>query len=211
MSRFPRRPTNFRLSGRWSEPPVFSSNYTRFFAVCPLLMLGCRTYDATEIRGALAGAASALEAGDGIRLFPYIDERARFALGSTVKSRIDARALIEADYPVAERTAAVAALGDAAQVATPDELFARRCTPECMRTLAGQVGAPVSQSVEGDEVRVTTSRGTTLHMFAGHDGRYGIVWNTADCMAERAQASRDFRQIQENATIYRKRRALGAK
>jgi hypothetical protein len=45
-------------------------------------------------------------------------------------------------------------------------------------------------------------------MFAGQDGRYGIVWNTAACMAERAQASRDFRQIRENAAIYRKRREL---
>lgn len=187
---------------------MFSTNYTRFFAVCPLLMLGCRTYDATDVRSAMAGAASALEAGDGIRLFPYIDERARFALGSTVKSRADARKLIEADYPVADRPAAVAGLGDAAQVGTPDELFARRCAADCLRTLADQVGAPVSQRVEGDEVRVTTSRGTTLHMFAGHDGRYGIVWNTQACMAERAQASRDFRQIAENALIYRKRRQL---
>jgi hypothetical protein len=47
-------------------------------------------------------------------------------------------------------------------------------------------------------------------MFAGHDGRYGIVWNTKACMAERAQASRDFRQIEENAAIYRKRRAIEA-
>jgi hypothetical protein len=187
---------------------VFSSNYTRFFSVCPLLMLGCRTYEAMDVRGAMAGAASALEAGDGVSLFPYIDERARFALGSTVKSRGDARKLIEADYPVADRPAALAALGDAAQVATPDELFARRCASDCMRTLAGQVGAPVSQTVEGDEVRVTTSRGTTLHMFAGHDGRFGIVWNTKACMAERAQAARDFRQIEENAAVYRKRRAL---
>jgi hypothetical protein len=187
---------------------VFSTNYTRFFLVCPLLMLGCRTYDATDVRSAMAGAATALESGDGIRLFSYIDERARFALGSTVKSRGDARKLIEADYPVADRPAAVAALGDAAQVATPDELFARRCALDCMHTLAGQVGAPISQTAEGDEVRVTTSRGTTLHMFAGHDGRYGIVWNTKACMAERAQASRDFRQIEENAKIYRKRREL---
>jgi hypothetical protein len=171
-------------------------------------MLSCRTYDATDVRGTLAGASSALEAGDGVRLFPYIDERARFALASTVKSRSDARKLIEADYPVAERSAALAALGDAAQVATADELFARRCASECLHTLAGQVGAPVSQIVEGDEVRVTTSRGTTLHMFAGHDGRYGIVWNTKACMAERGQASRDYRQIEENAAIYRKRRKL---
>lgn len=171
-------------------------------------MLGCRTYEATDVRSALAGAASALESGDGKGLFPYIDERARFALGSTVKSRVDARKLIEADYPASERPAALAALGDAAQVATPSELFSRRCAPDCMRTLAGQVGAPVSQIAEGDEVRVTTSRGTTLHMFAGHDGRFGIVWNTEACIAERAQAASDFRQIEENAKVYRKRREL---
>jgi hypothetical protein len=174
-------------------------------------MLGCRTYDATDVRSALAGAASALESGDGNRLFPYIDERARFALASTVKSRGEARKLIEADYPASERDKALAALGDAAQVESPSELFSRRCASDCMRTLAEQVGAPVSQIPEGDEVRVTTSRGTTLHMFAGHDGRYGIVWNTKECMAERAQASRDVRQIEENAKLYRKRRELEGK
>lgn len=187
---------------------MFSNKYSGFFAVCPLLMLGCRTYDATDVRGALAGAAQALESGDGVQLFPYIDERARFALASTVKSRTDARKLIEAEYPPAERAAALAALGDAAEVASPAELFARRCAAECMRTLAGQVGAPVTQTPEGKELRVTTSRGTTLHMFAGQDGRYGIVWNTDACVAERAQASRDFRQIRDNAAIYRKRREL---
>ncbi|HKU41035.1 MAG TPA: hypothetical protein VJR89_22890, partial [Polyangiales bacterium] len=178
------------------------------FAVCPLLMLSCRTYDATDVRGALAGAAAALEAADAVQLFPYIDERARFALASTVKSRADARKLIESEYPPSERAAALAALGDAGEVATPAELFARRCAAECLRTLAGQVGAPVTQEPDGNELRVTTSRGTTLHMFAGQDGRYGIVWNTAACAAERARASRDFRQIQENAAVYRKRREL---
>jgi hypothetical protein len=173
-------------------------------------MLGCRTYDATDVRGALAGAAAALEAGDAVELFPYIDERARFALASTVKSRSDARKLIESDYPPAERAAALAALGEAGEVAKPADLFARRCAADCMRTLAGQVGAPVTQQVEGNELRVTTSRGTTLHMFAGHDGRYGIVWNTPACDAERAQASRDFQLIRENAAVYRKRRELSS-
>lgn len=187
---------------------MFSTKYSGIFAVCPLLMLGCRTYDATEVRGALAGAAAALEAGDAVELFPYIDERARFALASTVKSRTDARKLIESDYPPAERAAALAALGDAAAVEKAAELFARRCAADCMHTLAGQVGAPVSQAPDGNELRVTTSRGTTLHMFAGHDGRYGIVWNTPACTAERAQASHDFQQIRVNAEVYRKRRKL---
>ena len=190
---------------------MFSSKYSVFVAVCPLLMLACRTYDATDVRGALAGAAAALESGDGVRLFPYIDERARFALASTVKSRAAARKVIENDYPVAERPAALAALGDAAEVETAAELFARRCARDCMRTLAEQVGAPVSETPDGAEVLVATSRGTTLHMYAGEDGRYGIVWNTKACMAERAQSSRDFQLIKENGAIYRRRRDLGGK
>lgn len=174
-------------------------------------MLACRTYDATDVRGALAGAASALESGDGVQLFPYIDERARFALASTVKSRAAARQVIENDYPVAERPAALAALGDAAEVATPAELFARRCPADCLLTLAGQVGAPVREEPDGRELRVTTTRGATLHMYAGEDGRYGIVWNTPACMAERAQAHRDFQLIKQNGQIYRKRRELEGK
>jgi len=190
---------------------VFSSKYSCLFAVCPLLMLGCRTHDATDVRGALAGAAAALEGSDAARLFPYIDERARFALASTVKSRADARRLIESDYPEAERPAALAALGEAAEAQSATELFARRCTEPCLSALAAQVGAPVTQTAVNAELRVTTSRGGTLHMFAGQDGRYGIVWNTAATMAERAQASRDLTQIRENAAIYRKRRDLGPK
>lgn len=187
---------------------MFSRKYSRFFALCPLLMLCCRTHDATDVRSALAGAANALEAGDAVGLFPYIDERARFALASTVKARAEARRIIEADYPITERPAALAALGDAAQVQGAAELFGRRCNQACLRTLAAQVGVPVSQVQVGDELRVTTNRGGTLHMFAGTDGRVGIVWNTPACTSERAEASRALAQIRENAAVYRKRREL---
>jgi hypothetical protein len=190
---------------------VFSRKYSCLFALCPLLMLCCRTHDASDVRSALAGAASALEGGDAVGLFPYIDERTRFALASTVKSSTEARALIEAHYPEAERAGALTALGDRAQVSSAAELFERRCGVECMRTLAAQVGVPVSQEAVGDELRVTTNRGGTLHMFAGSDGRFGIVWNTAACALERSQTSRDLTQIRENAAVYRKRRELSAR
>lgn len=182
-----------------------------FFLVCPLLaaVSACSDQAARQtIRGALAVSAEALESNDAARFFNVLDERARFALAATVKERLAARELIVRDYPEAEQAQALAALGDAAQVQTPAELFARRCDAGCLRAFRELVGAPAAEQVVGDEVAVTTTRGTTLHMHAGKDRTYGIVWNTRELSDERARASRERRLIEENASIYRKRRAL---
>jgi hypothetical protein len=158
----------------------------------------------------LAASAEALEANDPQALFETLDERTRYAMSATVNARKDARTVIETDYPEAEKPRAFAALGDAAQVATAAELFARRCRKSCLASFAELVGAPATEVQQGDEVVVTTVRGRTLHMHAGHDGRYGIVWNTQIVSEERARASRELKLIRDNAAVYRKRSALAA-
>jgi hypothetical protein len=188
---------------------VSHNEYSVFFFVCPLLILACVDCgDAHSVRGALAASASALEAQDVDRFFSLIDERTRFAMAAVVKSRAAARQLIDADYPAAERAPALAALGEAAEVSTPQALFRRRCDAACLRSFAELLAAPVSETVVGNEVVVSTVRGTVLHMHAGTDGRYGIVWNTKASSDERAQAARDLVQIRENAAVYRRQRAL---
>jgi hypothetical protein len=189
---------------------VSHNEYSVFFLACPLFIgLACGDGSAPhDVRGALAASANALEARDSDQFFKLIDERSRFAVGAIVTARTSARALIEADYPPEEREKALQALGDAAQVATPQQLFQRRCGPECMQRFADLVGAPVAQEAEGAEVAVTTVRGKTLHMHAGSDGGYGIVWNTQALSDERAQASRELALIRDNAAVYRRRRAL---
>jgi hypothetical protein len=129
---------------------------------------------------------------------------------STVNARRDARAIIEADYPESEKAGALAALGEAAQVSTGAELFARRCDQACLGAFADAVGAPASEVIRGDEVEVTTLRGHTLRMHAGTDGEYGIVWSTEATAAERAQASRELVRIRENAAVFRRRDALNS-
>jgi hypothetical protein len=62
--------------------------------------------------------------------------------------------------------------------------------------------------MSGDEVVVTTVRGATLHMHAGKDGGYGMVWKTKLLSDERSQAARELVQIRENAGLYRQRRKL---
>jgi len=174
------------------------------------MVLGCYDPDPRSIEGALDGAARAIEASDGRRLFRVIDERARHAMYAIVKSRGEAAALVKADYPDQEKAQALAALGDAASVKDAPELFAARCTRACMDAIATQLGAPVRQERQGDEIVVTTARGGTLHMFPGSDGWFGLVWHTQELADERTRAARELLQIRDNAATYRRRRELEA-
>ena len=191
-------------------PPALAQKTTALALLALLYTGGCgeSAPDPRTVRGAIAAATLALEQRDSARLFRCIDQRARHAMASIVTDRKAAQALITAQYPQAERDAALQALGDAAQVATPAELFAKRCGAACMNALAAELGAPASEQPDGEEVVVTTVRGTTLHMHPGKDGYYGLVWNTRELSEERDRASRELGQITENASVYERRRTL---
>lgn len=197
------------------------SHYSFFRSFCSSVLvvglpfvcaLGCGDSSANprSVRGALSAAASAIESQDALRLFRVIDQRARFAMASIVDSRKQAKQLIEADYPQNERAAALASLGDAAQANDAAALFALRCTGPCMQGLGAKIGAPSAEQRSGNEVEVRTARGVTLHMHAGKDGAFGLVWNTTELSDERDRAARELQQIRENAEVYRRRRALDA-
>jgi hypothetical protein len=175
-----------------------------------LALSGCLAPDHHTVRGTLAAAARAVEDGDGRALFACIDERARNAMISTVRARQRAAAAISADYPEGERAAALSALGDAARVRDAEGLFAARCTVACMADLGARLGAPVAQVARGAELEVRTARGGTLRLYRGKTGAYGIVWNTDALSAERSRAAREWIQIQKNAEVSRRRRAIEA-
>jgi hypothetical protein len=152
-----------------------------------------------------------LEAREPKQLFRVIDERARHAMDSIVADGQRARTAIEADYPPQERSAALASLGHAARCQSAAELFAMRCGARCMDELAAQIGAPVEQQPQGDEVLVKTSRGGRLRMHLGSDTWWGLVWNTEALIRERDRAAEVRRQIQANAARYRARAEARAK
>jgi hypothetical protein len=168
----------------------------------------CSGPDRQSVRGALDAAARAVEAGDSRALFPAIDQRGRFAMAAIVKSRQRAARAIRADYPAGEREAALAPIADAAGAADPEALFAQRCAAACRAELGSQLGAPVSQVERDGDVEVQTTRGGRLRLHRGDDGAWGIVWNTAALAAERTRAARELLQIEKNAEVYRRRRAL---
>ena len=139
---------------------------------------------------------------------PFAPWRLTTALVSVVKDRKAAAQAIRADYPEPERAAALRALGDAAEVSDAGALFAHRCDARCVAELGTGLGAPVSESVSGDELRVRTAAGGDLRMFKGRDGLWGLVWRTQELSDERLRAARERLQIEANAEVYRRRRAL---
>lgn len=170
-------------------------------------VLGCTSGDSHTVQGALGRVADAVAAQDAEKLYLVIDQRARFAIASIVKARARAAALIRRDYPAEQQPPALAQLGDALD-ASDVELFRRRCTAGCFADLAGRVGAPVDERVEGEEIVVRTTRGTELRMFKGDDDRYGLVWNTEALARERQRAAAEEDLVRNNAQTFAKRNAL---
>jgi hypothetical protein len=158
----------------------------------------------------LAAAARALESRDARAFFPIIDQRARAAMASIVKSRKRAAQLILADYPEPERTRALATLGDARGALDGPDLFKRRCGPGCLAQFEAAVGAPAGDVPDSppDEIAIQTTTGGQLTLHRGNDQAFGIVWNTPALQEERTRAARELVQIRHNAEVYRKRRAL---
>lgn len=173
-------------------------------------LLGCHEPDPRSVEGALDAVARAVEARDGQALYRVLDQRARHALISIVEDRRASAERIRADYPPELREEALRELGDAEKFQDAAALFAARCPEPCLAELAGRLAAPEHKERKGALVRVRTVRGTTLDMYAGDDGWYGLVWNTEALSHERDEAARQRVQIETNAEIYRRRRALEA-
>jgi hypothetical protein len=172
------------------------------------LLPGCFEPDQRTVRGALDAAARACEANDARALFSVVDRRGRDALFSIAHRRRLAAALVRTDYPEPERATALRALGDGADAKDAADLFAKRCPSACLSELAARLGAPVGQVTRGDELEVRTAAGATLRMYRGQDGLWGVVWHTDGLSEERTRAWRELVQIEENAAVYRRRRAL---
>ena len=198
-----------RLAAQYTVLRLVCTSF--ILAAIQAVLVGCFDPDPRTVRGALGAAARALETRDGRALFRIIDQRTRSAMASVVGDRLEAAALIRRDYPEPERTRALASLGDAARVADAAALFASRCRQACMDALEAGVGAPTVERPHGrdaQELEVETSRGGRFVLRRGKDGWWGIVWNTAVYNAERTRAARELIQIEHNAEVYRRRRAL---
>lgn len=174
-----------------------------------LLATACSAPDPHEPRGAMAAAAEAIEKGDGRSLFRLIDQRSRHALAAIRDARTEAYQLVQADYPDAEKPAALAALGDAAVARDAADLFVKRCPQSCQATLGQSLAAPTAEHpTPNGDLEIETAAGTRVVLHRGKDGLYGLAFRNAELSTERDRASRELLQIRQNAEIYRRRRSL---
>jgi len=191
------------------QPVNYSLGWLRASSLlCIAATVACGEPDPRSIRGAIEAAMADIEDGDGEALYRHLDERARHALGGIIVARHKAKEVIERDYPPADRSAALAALGDGALAGNAASLFARRCPRACMHEIERQLGAPSEEKKVGQDVVVRTAQGATVTLHLGGDTWYGFVWHTEELMAERDRASRELVQIEENASLYRRQRSL---
>lgn len=167
--------------------------------------------DPRTVDGALGFLGRAVERDDAATLYRGIDERARHAMISIVSDRREAARLVRESYPEGERAAAIAALGDAAEVESAEQLFARRCDAACRRGIGDRIGAAAEVRKEGPITVVTTARGTEVRLYrGGPDEWYGLEWHTDELSLERDRANRDLAIIRQNAATFDRRRALEA-
>lgn len=178
-------------------------------ALATLLALapGCGP-DPKQAEGALAQAAQAASARDGTAMFQALDERARHAMAAVVKARAQAKSAIHKSYPEEAQAEALRALGDAAEVDTPEALFLRRCPQACLDELAQRLSAPREVRHEGPLAVVEMVRGGQVQLYRGKDERYGLVWNTEALMRESRRAFAELDLVRKNAELYEKQRKL---
>jgi hypothetical protein len=167
----------------------------------------CRP-DLKQPEGALAQAAQAASARDGAAMFQALDERARHALAAVVKARAQAKSIILKSYPADAQPEALAALGDAAEVDSPEALFARRCPQACLDELAQRLSAPREIRHEGPLAVVEMVRGGQVMLYRGKDERYGLVWNSEALQRESRRAFAELDLVHKNAELYEKQRNL---
>jgi hypothetical protein len=164
--------------------------------------------DPREVDGAIARAVAAASKRDSEGLFQALDQRARFALSSTVKARQLAVGVIQAGYPQAARAEALASLGEAGEVEGAVALFARRCPDTCMDELAQLLAPPKRVEHHGSVADVETIRGGKLQLYRDPEGNYGLIWNTPALQRENTRAFAELDLIKKNADMYAKQRSL---
>jgi len=180
----------------------------RVFSVIAILLAASCDSDDTTVEGALARAAAAVGARDHEALFRVIDQRSRFALASSYRARKAAAQEIRSHYPPEARANALAELGDAVDAESDSDLFRRRCGDACLDAFAAVLGAPSEVTLAERLATVKTVRGTEAQLYRGDDGRFGLVWETAALVRERARAAAELDLIQKNGQLYRSQRAL---
>ncbi len=166
------------------------------------------TPDPRSVDGALAYLAVAMERDEPGMLYRALDVRSRHAMISIVEDRRAAAAAIREHYPPAERETALRALGDAANVESAEALFLERCDAGCRRELAGRLGAAVEQDENGNELRVTTTRGEIRFYRENRSDWWGFVWRQEELDRERDRAAQERRSIERNAAVHQQRSRL---
>jgi hypothetical protein len=160
-------------------------------------------------KGAYLRVVMAVNRGDPLAFFAYIDTDAQHACYTIRDYRRDSVGRITASYPEPERTQALNAYQALASAADGADVFAIYAKQKgWLARLRRDLSGVTQVEVSGDRATVQTARGTRYPFRRRDNGIWGLTLFTAALTAEAERAARDAALVKQAAGDYdRARRA----
>ena len=169
-----------------------------------LALMGCSS--ATP-ESACARLLSGIREGDGAQVFDALLKSTRHSFYTVAQKHNQMRALIERDYPVEERRAALSRLLDGSSKSGQD-LFVRLYTTRLASDFQRRMGnrKPIISKVDEDQALCPKDGKEPFHLARDEKGRWGLSEFEREWDQAKLRAVHDLETVSDNARHYRQAR-----
>jgi hypothetical protein len=165
----------------------------------------------TVPEGAYMRIAKHISQGQAREIFPYLETEAQWASHTVYTARKEAAALVQKDFPEAERGRVSAEVSEFAALQSGEDAFVLMARKKgWIARLRKDLSGVASIETEGERASVITQRGTRYPFRRRDNGIWGLTIFTAELVSESVRAVRDLEAIKKSAEDYRRATAGGA-
>lgn len=160
--------------------------------------------DPTTVEGAFERMAEAAEGGSARDLFAALDDESRGSVSAIRQVQREARAIVDRDYPPAERAKAAGRWRLGAQASDAAGVFAAWCGgSRCLGEVRDRLSAIDRTRIEGDRAVVRVRRGREYPFARSPAGRWGLALFGERLRRWKIEAYRDLDAIRAAGRIFR--------
>jgi hypothetical protein len=178
----------------------------RILALSLMCLAACS--HATDPEDAFRRVERALAAGDGMAIFPYLDQPTRWAIQSAFEDQRMMRTIITAKYPEEEQARALQPL-TAAEEIDVSHYFAHvvrdRHTCDQYRPRLGSASGPIMLRADGPSgLWIARQDGRPFHFARDSRGNWGWSELGQEWALEKDRANHAVKTVRDNAALYNK-------